>query len=171
MKWFKYKKVYFSSVRKSWGGHGYVGKVIKAKTKKCERKRRNNGILPRGGHLHFLLKSPETCDRNRNPGSRRSQVLASRNPHYFLCSAHYFNTLCILGLLGDVKATEHTFVHGNLGPARRCPVGGSQKGNQSSVNILQAITPCWTLPNTFMGALGKVFLYQHASSGHCYNDM
>lgn len=49
---------------------------------------------------------------------------------------------------------------GELTAACCCLVGGSWEGNQSSVNILDAITSCWTLPNTFMEALGKVFLYQ-----------
>lgn len=64
----KFTKLYFSSEGKSGEGHPNTGKVIIDKTKKCERWRCNNTIWPGGGHLHFLSKSPETCDRN--PGSR-----------------------------------------------------------------------------------------------------
>lgn len=42
---------------------------------------------------------------------------------------------------------------------------GRGRENQSCVNILDAITSCWTLPNTFMEALGKVFLYQPPTPG------
>lgn len=115
------------------------------------------------------LQRPATGTGIQDPGGHRYQppgILTTFSAQLIT------STLCAFwASLGDVKGTEQTFVHGNLGAARRCLVGGSQKGNQSSVNILHAITPCWTLPNTFMEALGKVFLYQHASSGHCYNDM
>lgn len=112
-------------------------------------------------------------DLRQKPRIKRSQVLVFWNRHYFFQSPHYFDTvhsLCVLGLLW-VKTTEWTVVHGNPGPARCCLGGVSWKGNQSSVNILHTITLCWTLPNTFMEALGKVFLYQHVSSGHCDNYM
>lgn len=77
-----------------------------------------------------------------------------------------FHGLCGSALLLGVKRTERTLIQSNLGAACCCLVGGSWEGNQSSVNILDAITSCWTLPNTFMEALGKVFLYQPASPGH-----
>lgn len=57
--------------------------------------------------------------------------------------------------------TDHIYSDlDELTPARFWMVGGSWERNQSFVNILDAITSGWTLPNTFMEALGKVFLYQ-----------
>lgn len=76
-----------------------------------------------------------------------------------------FHGLCGLALLLGVKRTEWTQNSSAVTWVEWPQLVaawsvGSWEGNQSSVNILDAITSCWTLPNTFMEALGKVFLYQ-----------
>ena len=121
----------------------------------------------------FSVRLSRTVTRDVCQESRikRSQVLASEESSWpltnYLIKLHSNTSrgLCGAALLRGVKRTEWTqnssvvtWVNWpQLVAAGRVGGGG---GNQSFVNILDAITSCWTLPNTFMEALGKVFLYQ-----------